>query len=435
MHKIPFLNYNYVARSRAIGILELDLDLDYLQLQHLRHKRHSHSCSKSNKYTSTTERRHTTGFLLKRSKLPLNSNNSFCRHLSSKQQDVILNVFDRKAKVLQRERAAQGFDGEDVSVYDYIKDEFGYRTADRVWDIKRKFGVVVDLGSGRGHVSKHLSREMIDTVYQCEFSPSFLHQAAVSPEVPTHKMLVDEENLPFKENSIDMFISSLSLHWVNDLPGCFKQVLRALKSDGCFLGSMFGADTLYQLRVSLQLAELEREGGFGPHISPFTTVNDLGNLLSRAGFVLLTIDLDDITMNYPSMFELMFDLKGMAENNCAWRRKPQLHRDSLIAAAAIYKEMYGNEKGIPATFQVVNFIGWKPDPSQPQPAKRGSGQVSLKDIDKLDQITKQIKLMEESTQGEATDSNDTAKKSQELEEELQNLANHYDDTDKNKSKK
>ncbi|KAK0067413.1 NADH dehydrogenase [ubiquinone] 1 alpha subcomplex assembly factor 5, partial [Biomphalaria pfeifferi] len=84
---------------------------------------------------------------------------------------------------------------------------------------------------------------------------------------------------------------------------------------------------------------------------------------------------------------------------------------------------------------VVNFIGWKPDPSQPKPAKRGSGQVSLKNIDKLDQITKWIKLMEESTQGEATDSNYTANKSQELDEELQNLANHYDDTDKNKSKK
>ena len=27
-------------------------------------------------------------------------------------------------------------------------------------------------------------------------------------------------------------------------------------------------------------------------------------------------------------------------------------------------EMYGNEQGVPATFNVVNFIGWKPDPKQ-----------------------------------------------------------------------
>ncbi|KAJ2056071.1 NADH dehydrogenase [ubiquinone] 1 alpha subcomplex assembly factor 5, partial [Coemansia sp. S155-1] len=40
--------------------------------------------------------------------------------------------------------------------------------------------------------------------------------------------------------------------------------------------------------------------------------------------------------------------------------------------------LYGNEDGsIPATFQVIYMIGWKPDPSQPKPLARGSGQVSL----------------------------------------------------------
>ena len=38
------------------------------------------------------------------------------------------------------------------------------------------------------------------------------------------------------------------------------QVLRVLKPDGVFLGAMFCGDTLYELRCSLQLAELERNG-------------------------------------------------------------------------------------------------------------------------------------------------------------------------------
>lgn len=29
--------------------------------------------------------------------------------------------------------------------------------------------------------------------------------------------------------------------------------------------------------------------GLSPHISPFTSIQDLGNLLNRAGFVMLTI--------------------------------------------------------------------------------------------------------------------------------------------------
>lgn len=52
-------------------------------------------------------------------------------------------VFNRENKVLQKERAALN---EDVQVYDYLKDEVGYRLSDRIFDIKRKFNTIVDLG-------------------------------------------------------------------------------------------------------------------------------------------------------------------------------------------------------------------------------------------------------------------------------------------------
>jgi NADH dehydrogenase [ubiquinone] 1 alpha subcomplex assembly factor 5 len=321
-----------------------------------------------------------------------------CRHLATRQQDVVMNVFDRKAKRLHRQRAALGLNGEDATVYDYVKDEFGYRLSDRVCDIKRKFDVAVDLGCGRGHLTKNLYSDRVGSVYQCELSPLLLIEAAISPEVPTNKIVVDEEFLPFRESSIDLMVSNLSLHWVNDLPSCLRQILQALKNDGVLIGNMFGGDTLHELRVSLQLAELEREGGFAPHISPYITVNDLGNLLTRSGFTMLTIDIDEVTITYPSMFELMYDLKGMAENNCSWSRKPQLHRNTLIAAAAVYKDMYGNDKGVPATFQVINFIGWKPDPSQPKAAQRGSGEISLKDLDRVDLLTKKIQELRDDNQ-------------------------------------
>lgn len=67
------------------------------------------------------------------------------------------------------------------------------------------------------------------------------------------------------------------------------QIHYVLKPDGVFIGAMFGGDTLYELRCSLQLAETEREGGFSPHVSPFTAVSDLGHLLGRAGFTTLTV--------------------------------------------------------------------------------------------------------------------------------------------------
>lgn len=55
-----------------------------------------------------------------------------------------VNVFDRNTKSLQRERAAIA---DDVNLYDYLKDEIGFRLADRIFDIKRKFKLAADIGN------------------------------------------------------------------------------------------------------------------------------------------------------------------------------------------------------------------------------------------------------------------------------------------------
>ncbi|XP_033639668.1 arginine-hydroxylase NDUFAF5, mitochondrial-like [Asterias rubens] len=302
-------------------------------------------------------------------------------HPSGPGKERILNVFDRKAKRMQKDRAALA---EDAHVYDYLKDEVAVRVADRIRDVARKFDVALDLGCGRGHIAKCISKKVVKKLYMSDLSRNMLEAAHIPEGIECVKIHADEEFIPFKDDSLDLVVSSLSLHWVNDLPGALKQVLKALKNDGVFIGSIFGGDTLFELRCSLQLAEQEREGGFAPHISPFTDMQDLGNLLARAGFNMLTIDIDEVTVNYPSMLELLHDLKGMGENNASWTRKSLLRRDTLTAAAAIYKDMYGNEDGsVPATFQILYMIGWKPDESQPKPAKRGSATASLKDLDKL----------------------------------------------------
>jgi len=103
--------------------------------------------------------------------------------------------------------------------------------------------------------------------------------------------------------------------------------------------------------------------------------------MSRAGFSLLTVDVEDVKISYPSIWELMEDLRDMGESNAVLGRRPFVKRDVLLAADAIYKELHGFEDGtIPATFQIIFLIGWKPSPNQPKPLPRGSGQTSLKDV-------------------------------------------------------
>ncbi|XP_040285910.1 arginine-hydroxylase NDUFAF5, mitochondrial [Bufo bufo] len=305
------------------------------------------------------------------------------RRASTSRTESVFNVFDRSMKRRQKNWAASQANAQQ---YGYLREEVGERIVDRVFDVTRTFPLALDIGSGRGYISPHLTKETVERLVQADVCEEALKSCAAS-EIPTQNVIAEEEILPFKDNTFDLVVSSLSLHWVNDLPRAFQEIYRVLKNDGVFIGAMFGGETLYELRCSLQLAEIEREGGFSPHVSPFTAVNDLGNLMGRAGFSMLTVDTEEIRVHYPGMFELMKDLQGMGESNCAWNRRCLLHRDSMLAAATIYQEMYGEEDGsVPATFQIYYMIGWKPHESQAKPAKRGSATMSFGELEKVNEI-------------------------------------------------
>jgi len=169
---------------------------------------------------------------------------------------------------------------------------------------------------------------------------------------------------------------------VNDLPGVLTQINNLLKPDCPFMGAMLGGDTLFELRTSLQLAEQERRGGIAPHVSPLADVRDVGGLLQRAGFKMLTVDVDDIIVDYPNTFALMEDLQAMGESNAVLGREMgAIRRDVLLANEGIYRELHGNEDGsIPATFRIIYMIGWHESADQPKPLPRGSGQTNLKTL-------------------------------------------------------
>lgn len=61
------------------------------------------------------------------------------------------------------------------------------------------------------------------------------------------------------------------------------------------------------------------------------------SLLNRAGFALSTVDVDEIQIAYPSIYELIDDLKWMGEGNAVVNRRKTLNPETLFAAGEIYK--------------------------------------------------------------------------------------------------
>lgn len=198
---------------------------------------------------------------------------------------------------------------------------------------------------------------------------------------PPPRVLVDLEALPFADASLDLVVSGLTLHCVNDLPGTLVQIRRALKPDGLLLASVLGGQTLTELREAFLLAESELEGGASPRVAPFADVRDYGSLLQRAGFALPVTDTDIVTVTYSSPLALMQDLRGMgATNILAARRRAPLRRATLMRACELYIERHGRPDGrIPATFEIITLTGWAPHESQQKPLRPGSAQARLAD--------------------------------------------------------
>ncbi|MFT5485918.1 MAG: NADH dehydrogenase [ubiquinone] 1 alpha subcomplex assembly factor 5 [Paracoccaceae bacterium] len=280
--------------------------------------------------------------------------------------DIIL--FERKTVRRHRDRAAATF-----ADHDFLHREIADQLADRLRDVKRDFTAALDIGGGHGTTALDPKP---DTLVTADLSDRLLARMPGGLSVSA-----DEEFLPFADGAFDLIASTLSLHWVNDLPGALIQIRRALKPDGLFLAAMLGGDTLVELRRAFLEAEAETTGGTSPHTSPVADVADAGALLQRAGFALPVIDTDTITVTYSDMFALMRELRGMGEANAvAARSRSGLRRDTVFAAAARYHELYADEDGrIPATFQIIWMTGWAPHETQQQPLRPGSGATRLAD--------------------------------------------------------
>ncbi|XP_060204816.1 putative methyltransferase At1g22800, mitochondrial isoform X3 [Lycium barbarum] len=233
---------------------------------------------------------------------------------------------------------------------------------------------------GRGGIEKLLMMDTsCDMVKLCKDA----EQQMLNDNIETSYIIGDEEYLPVKENSVDLVISCLGLHWTNDLPGAMIQSRLALKPDGLFLAAILGGETLRELRIACTIAQMEREGGISPRLSPLAQVRDAGNLLTRAGFTLPGVDVDEYTVRYNSALELIEHLRAMGETSALLQRSKVLKKDTALATAAIYESMFAAEDGtIPATFQIIYMTGWREHHSQQKAKKRGSATVSFQDIHK-----------------------------------------------------
>ena len=284
---------------------------------------------------------------------------------------TVPDLFDARLLRNRRERAARA-----GAMPDFLLRRATEEIIDRLTAIARQFSPVLTVGAAPGVLGDALGGFGEGPHIEMAPSAALLSGSGL-------RVCGEEELLPFKDGSLGLIVSGLTLQSANDLPGTLVQFRRALKPDGLFLGAVLGGQTLAELREALIEAETELEGGASPRVAPMADIRDYGALLQRAGFALPVADADLVTVTYASPLNLLRDLRAMgATNVLTARRKTFLRRATLLRAMEIYQERFAAPAGggrVRASFEIIHLAGWGPHESQQKPLKPGSAAARLAD--------------------------------------------------------
>jgi malonyl-CoA O-methyltransferase len=143
------------------------------------------------------------------------------------------------------------------------------------------------------------------------------------------------------------------LHWLDDPLPALRELHRVLEVGGLLSFATLGPDTLKELRAAAA------EVGAGETVRRFLDMHDLGDMLVAAGFGDPVMDMELITLTYPSPRAFLADQRHLGVRDALLGR--QGWRDWRRLFCAWPQDA---EQRLPASFEIVYGHAWKPEPRQ-----------------------------------------------------------------------
>lgn len=244
-----------------------------------------------------------------------------------------MQLFDRRLHALKKNKAQHT-----LAEASFLAEEIENTLWQRVDQLKRPFNSVCILGCPLGNFKQQFTNASPNTPY-------------------TEALSVDRETLPFQSQSFDLVIDGFGLHWVNNIPQALLEVRRIMAPGGVYLAGFLGEHTLKELRQVLIKTDLSFFSGAYARVSPFLKLQTISELLMAVGFHNPVVAHEELEVHYPSLFELVLDLRRMGETNCLTGKEAPYRRNYFKKADSIYKELYTiRQENIKATFDCVYLI-------------------------------------------------------------------------------
>ena len=234
---------------------------------------------------------------------------------------------------------------------------------------------ILDLGCGSGQGSEALKRKYRKSlVIGLDFSLPMLALLRRRSSLlrPLRAVCGDIAKLPLARGSMDLLFSNLAHHWCEPSAAVFDELRRVLRPEGLLLFSALGPGSLVELREAWAEAD-------GPvDARPLPDLIEIGDALVAAGFREPVMDMERITLHYPSLEALALELEStggwlLLDGWERWRSDRQ-RLESAYASRLV-------EGRYPVTYEVV--YGTAFGPPEGQPRRTRDGDVATISVDSL----------------------------------------------------
>jgi malonyl-CoA O-methyltransferase len=263
----------------------------------------------------------------------------------------------------------------------FLPREVAQRMRERLDYIKVAPTTVLDAGCGRGDDFASLAERFAQsTVFGIDASSRMLSHvpSLIAPASGLQRLLPgairdrftarrpplaqgDFGALPFAPAVFDLVWSNLALHWHPRPHEVFPEWNRVLKTGGLLMFSTLGPDSLKELRAAL--AEIAPPGtprDSEPGVIAFTDMHDFGDMLVNSGFEVPVMDVERLSVTYPSAEKLLADVRRWGAYPFADRAFDGLSGKRWRAALCAALERARRPDGTLAlSFELVYGHAWK----------------------------------------------------------------------------
>nr|WP_238486818.1 methyltransferase domain-containing protein [Cupriavidus pauculus] len=253
---------------------------------------------------------------------------------------------------------------------DFLLGEIGQRMQERMEVVKLSPRRALDIGCGHGQGLAGLRARFPDAqIAGLDISGAMLQQAGqrdpqrrpgwigrLLGKRPMFDLVQgDLATLPFGAASFDLLWSNLALHWHPEPHRVFPEWHRVAADDGLVMFSLFGPDTLKELRAAFAQVDLDA------HTLRFVDMHDIGDMLVHSGWSTPVMDMETLTVTYESAETLLREVQafgGLRRPGNAGLRGKGWRRAVLAALDGLRN----GEGVIPLTFEIVYGHAWKIPP-------------------------------------------------------------------------